>query len=454
MRNFTPSNTHTVRGSQWLAIQAGFFCCYAKGSLSYKSARLYRVLRSTLPAQVVYLTAVFGGPFFCPPAKVKYTHVPSRNSHARRSATQGSRNAPGRGHYSHTAKTDEKVRECLEKTGVSVARHRGFQAILEPNTVLSTPVHTVTFSNYLCKGTRQHAIIMQKELKKRSTNVQEDTRRALDISRDEYALCSYVQYRAADARQKRAGWCCDDKDEIADFVGITRKGLYKMIARMELKGLIQTGAVGSLRVTPMWIDAPAKCVLSTQKEVGQKWELSTHEMGTKYTRNGNLVPETNKVLSKNSKNKEEDAKNSSATAKISHLEAEKKNENFLGAPAPPPPAEPTPRQINLTDRPNAKTPTELKEALSRFYAQWQNEWAFGVLENSRGRRYSKERQGEIVLAFCCHAIKSNRGGDTYQMLNADLQSWFLRQPEFEKNAQSTTLAPAPQPKQIIRIGQE
>ncbi|GAB4486684.1 MAG: hypothetical protein OHK0019_00790 [Saprospiraceae bacterium] len=140
--------------------------------------------------------------------------------------------------------------------------------------------------------------------------------------------------------------------------------------------------------------------------------------------------------------------------KISHLEAEKKKENFLGAPAPPPPAEPTPRQINLTDRPNAKTPTELKEALSRFYAQWQNEWAFGVLENSRGRRYSKERQGEIVLAFCCHAIKSNRGGDTYQMLNADLQSWFLRQPEFEKNAQSTTLAPAPQPKQIIRIGQE
>ena len=83
MRNFTPSNHSNKRGSARLANKAGFFHSYAAGFLSYKAAvRLnYRVLRSTLPAQVDGSTAVTGGPLFISPTNVEPFHVSHRNSH-------------------------------------------------------------------------------------------------------------------------------------------------------------------------------------------------------------------------------------------------------------------------------------------------------------------------------------------------------------------------------------
>lgn len=55
---------------------------------------------------------------------------------------------------------------------------------------------------------------------------------------------------------KKPGWCCDPKDDIADFVGISRPGLYKMVDRMILKGLIEADAPTSfLRATVNFIDS-------------------------------------------------------------------------------------------------------------------------------------------------------------------------------------------------------
>ncbi len=74
---FTPSNSFNLRGPQQLALpKAGFFYASSKGILfPYKTAAcLYRVLRSTLPAKVDCLTAVFGGPSLFPPANVKQSH--------------------------------------------------------------------------------------------------------------------------------------------------------------------------------------------------------------------------------------------------------------------------------------------------------------------------------------------------------------------------------------------
>lgn len=87
----------------------------------------------------------------------------------------------------------------------------------------------------------------------------------LGITRDDYALCDYVRYRCADPRQKKGGWCEDPKDEIADFVGITRPGLYKMAARMKALDLLEIGENGAYRVTAKWIDAEAGCKLSLHK---------------------------------------------------------------------------------------------------------------------------------------------------------------------------------------------
>lgn len=92
-------------------------------------------------------------------------------------------------------------------------------------------------------------------MKKRITQINEAARKELDVTRDEYALCSYIHYRCADPRQAKPGWCGDTKDEIADFVGITRVGLYKMVGRMEAKALIESDPLtGFYRANPTFID--------------------------------------------------------------------------------------------------------------------------------------------------------------------------------------------------------
>jgi len=94
-----------------------------------------------------------------------------------------------------------------------------------------------------------------KELKKRSTSIMEDARLVLDITRDDYALCQYIHYRSADPRQAKRGWCCDTKEDLAFFVGISRVGIYKMIDRLEGLKLIETDpTTGFVCACAHWID--------------------------------------------------------------------------------------------------------------------------------------------------------------------------------------------------------
>lgn len=109
------------------------------------------------------------------------------------------------------------------------------------------------------------------DLKKSFTNISEVARQRLGITRDEYALCSYIAYRIADPRQRIAGWCCDTKEEIAAFVGVTRAGLYKMAARLIVEELIEAGGAVPFvwKVTAKWVDAENDCKQSLQESVNK-----------------------------------------------------------------------------------------------------------------------------------------------------------------------------------------
>ena len=98
-------------------------------------------------------------------------------------------------------------------------------------------------------------LLGMQELKKSVSLIYERARRELAISRDDYALCDYALYRSADPRSKRPGWCCDTKEDVADFIGISRPGLYKMMDRMAGKGLLEIDAAsGFFRATAHFID--------------------------------------------------------------------------------------------------------------------------------------------------------------------------------------------------------
>jgi len=104
------------------------------------------------------------------------------------------------------------------------------------------------------------------KLKKQATNILEKARRIMGITRDQYAFCQYVHYRCADPRQSVSGWCCDTKEDIADFVGISRVGVHKMARAMEQSKLVSISIGGYYQVTETWIDIESDCKQSLQKD--------------------------------------------------------------------------------------------------------------------------------------------------------------------------------------------
>lgn len=176
------------------------------------------------------------------------------------------------------------------------------------------------------------------DIKKKVTTISEIARTQLQITRDEYALCSYVHYRSADSRQKMPGWCCDSKDDVAEFIGISRPGLYKMAQRLEAKGLLEVGNIGAMRTTPLWIDTDSECKQSLQncknKNVNKVYSERKLSLQNK-AKNVNLVYEVYNSKSIR-KNKEEEEVNASAGGGNSQTLKEGKKET----PPPPTPAAP------------------------------------------------------------------------------------------------------------------
>lgn len=219
-----------------------------------------------------------------------------------------------------------------------------------------------------------------KNLKKRSTTIHEDVRRFLGITRDAYAFCSYVHYRCADSRQKRAGWCCDNKQDVADFVGVTRPGLYKMAERLAEFGLLEISDSGDYRATPKWIDAETNCKQSLQngqEEIVNKVYTDCKQSLHKKTKNVNKVytDTYNIELEKNSKREEDKISppfSHVGTIQIPEtnipLEAEKKENDFTGAGpgaeflvttiTPQAPYIRIAERVEIPDTPGPKTPGE------------------------------------------------------------------------------------------------
>ena len=120
-------------------------------------------------------------------------------------------------------------------------------------------------------ATTQPKEVKERKLLMAATSITEQLRRDLDITRDEYALCKYAHYRQADPRMIKAGWCTDEKDDVAFFVGISRQSLRPMLLRMELKGLIEvSGVKGWFRATSKWIDLELAGKETLHKEFEEK----------------------------------------------------------------------------------------------------------------------------------------------------------------------------------------
>ena len=229
-------------------------------------------------------------------------------------------------------------------------------------------------------------------LKKNYTNINEPAKRFLKISRDEYGLCAYVQYRSADPRQKIRGWCCDPKQEIAEWVGVSRPGLYKMIDRLEGQKLLETDAKGNLSVTAFWVDTDNECKLSLQNTENKKTgsvNLVDSECKLSLQKNGesvNLV--TPNIELDISKSKKEYMSGKPDGTEILPLEEKKKKEKVHPAAALEKKIEALREKLKKAAEPErAKIIKEGKSLKAQLETEKEIDSVILLLNNEAGFRY-------------------------------------------------------------------
>lgn len=255
-------------------------------------------------------------------------------------------------------------------------------------------------------------------MKKDVTTIIEETRRLFGLTRDEYALCAFVQFRIADPRNIKPGWCSDPKTEIADFVGITRQGLYKMIDRLESIDLLEVDPItGHLRVTVQWIDSKTGSKQSLQSGVN----LVDTECKQSLQAGVNLVAPIIKVKEDIKEEEEENTHAQNETLKAKQILSN-------GGPS-------------LRDYPKAgtDTPTKLLAELRRLYAANPEEWR-ATIDGTPAMNWPDKKRSEVIAKFCDHAIFSGWENRQFKQINARLKQWLKDEQYMDRQKQATPQA--------------
>ena len=117
------------------------------------------------------------------------------------------------------------------------------------------------------------------------THIYEWAKRKMGITRDEYALCNYIETWSAHPENARPGWCNRTLKQKADFIDVTPRGLTKMQNRMIDIGLVQKDPMTAhVRITIAWWNT-VKQAEELEKERQQKREQSSHADGEQSSAN-------------------------------------------------------------------------------------------------------------------------------------------------------------------------
>ena len=259
------------------------------------------------------------------------------------------------------------------------------------------------------------------------TTIEESARRKLGITRDDYALCNYIQTWSSHPKNKKIGFCDRTRGQMADFIGITPRGIIKMLTRLNGLGLVEPCESFLYRTTSKWFDV----VLMAKDE--RKGEQSSG-VGVNKVQGGGEQSSgvgVNKVQTHKEYNKEPNKERENAPENSVFSSTLEEGEK---TPPPIPAAPPSWR-----DRPNTDTPVRMFDDLAKFYAVYNEDWR--LLLDSAGATYDLRERREIMLSFCSYQIENNRTANTYRQTHAALQRWFIGQKAMRKPAaQKSTIS--------------
>lgn len=116
-------------------------------------------------------------------------------------------------------------------------------------------------------------------------------RRQHGLSCDEYVLCDMIFYLSKNDNSEVPGWCYKSRENMAQYMGVSKQGLLNMIERMEKKGFLEKDAhTKYLRTTKKWQDVYIKKKENTTDEQQSKFRPEVnkvdHEQSTNFTGSG------------------------------------------------------------------------------------------------------------------------------------------------------------------------
>ncbi len=192
------------------------------------------------------------------------------------------------------------------------------------------------------------------------TTIEEAARHNLNISRDEYAACNYVQTWAAHPSNKTPGFCNRTRGQMASFVGVSERGMQKMLTRLEGMDLIRRASKSQFlyQITEKWFDIVVSAKEQRTGEQSSRQGVNkVPGRGEQSSRQGvNKVPihkELNKEVN-NQYQKEKidvavfDSEVNALVVDSIPVEAKKENPTPV-APPPSPPSEAAPRRYDAFD---------------------------------------------------------------------------------------------------------
>lgn len=308
------------------------------------------------------------------------------------------------------------------------------------------------------------------------TTIEESARHSLNISRDEYAACNYVQTWAAYPSSKTPGFCNRTRGQMAAFIGISERGMQKMLSRLEGMDLIKRASQSQFlyRITEKWFNTVVAAKAErTGEQSSQQGVNKVPEGGEQSSRKG-----ANKVHPHKELNKEVIRSGGKsrfappAPAESQSLKEEEVKRGLVAQPAEA--AAPThlvkttgPDSNGVTEvegialtiapdqYPNPKSSQELKEAMRSYFVANPKEWKDGVLEQSRASNWTAEKIGDCMTAFCAYQEGEGNLKRTYGQYKGMLVRWFLSQPSFDRSkpmpGASSQQSNSPVPQNIRRL---
>jgi Meiotically up-regulated gene 113 len=113
-----------------------------------------------------------------------------------------------------------------------------------------------------------------------STTIVHAVRKLLKISTLEYCFLDTAMKLANSKKARTPGWCSEPKESLAKEFRITRSGVYRMIKRLEAKGLMERNEEGEIRSSKKWYDSfVGGSVMVGQYEAPVKYEMGEAKDG-------------------------------------------------------------------------------------------------------------------------------------------------------------------------------